>query len=137
MMRLVAALVVMVGVAAFVAPRRDSTLLGVTAEGYAKVMVVDDLRAQSRGGRGVHLLPPRLKAGELVGLLDLLRDEGAVGLTQSGDAVRFDVPGQGNGGRAAKPMLLPLRGRKLAAVARSPIRRPTQPVGDTQMSLHI
>ncbi len=124
-------------VTAFVAPRRDATLLGVTAEGYAKVMDVDDLRAQSRGGRGVHLLPPRLNAGELVGLLDLLHDEGAVGVTQSGDAVAIEVPGVGNGGQPKKPVVLPLRGRKLTAVARSPIRRQARGAGDTQMSLHI
>jgi DNA gyrase subunit A len=124
-------------VTAFVAPRRDATLLGVTSEGYAKVMAVDDLRAQSRGGRGVHLLPPRLKAGELVGFLDLLHDEGAVAVTQSGDAVRIEMPGVGNGSQPTKPVVLPLRGRKLTAVARSPIRRQTQRVGDAQMSLHI
>ncbi len=124
-------------VTAFVAPRRDATLLGVTSEGYAKVMGVDDLRAQSRGGRGVHLLPPRLEAGELVGFLDLLNDEGAVVVTQSGDAVRIEVPGAGNGGRAAKPVVLPLRGRKLTAIARSPIRSHAPRSGDAQMSLHI
>ncbi|MGD2216088.1 MAG: DNA gyrase subunit A [Gemmatimonadales bacterium] len=122
---------------AFVAPRRDATLLGVTTEGYVKVMGVDDLRAQSRGGRGVHLLPPRLEAGELVGFLDLLTDEGAVVVTQSGDAVAIEVPGVGNGGRSAKPVVLPLRGRKLSAIARSPIRRQARRAGDPQMSLHI
>jgi len=124
-------------VTAFVAPRRDATLLSVTTEGYAKVMQVDDLRAQSRGGRGVHLLPPRLKAGELVGLIDLLKDEGVVAVTQSGDALAIEVPGMGNGDRPKKPVVLPLRGRKLTAIARSPIRRQAQRTGDPQMSLHI
>ncbi|UCC71080.1 MAG: DNA gyrase subunit A [Gemmatimonadota bacterium] len=124
-------------VTAFVTPRRDSILLGITADGYAKAMGVDDLRAQSRGGKGVHLLPPRLKAGDLVGFLDLLPHEGAVALTQSGDAVRLGAPGAGNGGRANKPIVLPLRGRKLTAIARSPIQRQAKRAGDTQMSLQI
>ncbi len=122
-------------VTAFVAPRRAATLLGVTADGYAKTMNLDDLRSQSRGGKGVRLLPPRLKAGELVGLLDLLPEEGAVVLTQSGDAVRLD--GHGNGDRAGKPVMLSLHGRKLAAVARAPFRRPATRAGEAQMRLHI
>jgi DNA gyrase subunit A len=124
-------------VTAFLAPRRDATLLGVTSEGYVKVIEVNGLRAQSRGGRGIRLLPPRLGAGDLVGFLDLLTEEGAVVVTQSGDTVRFDVPGAGNGGRAVKPFVLPLHGRKPIALARSPIRRQPQRAGDAQMSLRI
>jgi DNA gyrase subunit A len=124
-------------VTAFVAPHRDATLLGVTSEGYAKLISVDDLRAQSRGGRGVHLLPPRLKAGDLVGFLDLLQDEGVVVVTQSGEVVQIDVAGKGNGGRAAKHVVLPVHGRKLTAIARSPIRRGAPRAGEAQMSLHI
>jgi len=60
-----------------------------------------------------------------------------VAVTQSGDALAIEVPGMGNGDRPKKPVVLPLRGRKLTAIARSPIRRQAQRTGDPQMSLHI
>jgi len=124
-------------VTALAVPRRDATLLGVTVEGYAKTVAVDDLRTQARGGKGMQLLPARFKAGDLVGFLDLLPDEGVVALTQSGDALRLDAPEQGNGGRSGKPVRLPLRGRKLAGLARTAIRRSAPQAGEAQMSLHI
>jgi DNA gyrase subunit A len=124
-------------VTAFVAPRRDATLLGATAKGYAKIVGIDDLRMQARGGKGVNLIAPRLKAGNLVGFLDLLPDEGAIALTRSGDAVRLSNPGQENGDRNGVPLMLPLRGRELASIARAPIQRSAARTGEAQMSLHI
>jgi len=124
-------------VTALAAPRRHAMLLGITVDGYARTVALDDLRTQARGGKGIQLLPTRLKTGDLVGLLDLLPDEGVVALTQSGDAVRLDAPGQGNGGRSDKPVQLPLRGLKLAGLARAAIRRSAARAEQVQMSLRI
>jgi DNA gyrase subunit A len=92
-------------VAAFVVPRRNALLLGVTSEGYARVFELDELRVQSRGGKGVRLLPSRLEAGDVIGFLDLLPDDDVVAITQSGDIVGVDpasesqAPGHAAAGR--------------------------------------
>jgi DNA gyrase subunit A len=124
-------------VVAIVAPRRSAALLAASVEGHALIVGHDEPHARSRGGKGVHLFPGRLEAGELVGLLDLLPDEAAVAVTQSGDVLGVDHKGQGNGGRPKRPFLLPLRGRKLAALARAPIWRGDPAAALAQMSLQI
>jgi DNA gyrase subunit A len=125
-------------VVALVVPRRNSTLLGVTAEGYAKTLGIDELRVQSRGGKGIRLLPGRLKAGDVVGFLDLLPDDSVVALTQSGEVVGVDLQGrEGNGRRPKSPVALPLRGRKLSGIARAPLKRTAPAPGAVQMSLQI
>ncbi|UCF19672.1 MAG: DNA gyrase subunit A [Gemmatimonadota bacterium] len=123
-----------------VVPRRNATLLGISAEGYARTLASDELRLQSRGGKGVSFLPARLKAGHLVGLLDVLPGDNIVALTQSGDVVPVDIQhhdGGENGRPARKPVLLPLRGRKLTSIARASIRRKAAGAGGVQMSLQI
>jgi DNA gyrase subunit A len=127
-------------VVAFAVPRRDARLLGITSEGYAKTLSLDSLRVQSRGGKGVRLLPGRLEAGDVVGLVDLLPGESVAVVTQSGDILRIDAPGhdQNDNGRVTKkPILLPLSGRKLSAVSRAAIRRSGARSGASQMSLQI
>lgn len=124
-------------VAAFVAPRHGATLLGVTAEGFARTVNVDELRVQSRGGKGVQLLSSRLKAGDVVGLLDLLPAEGAVALTEPGEAIHLSVAEDGDVGHNGKPQQLPLRGAKLVGIARAAIRRSAPRPGARQMSLQI
>jgi DNA gyrase subunit A len=125
-------------VVTLVVPRQGAMLLGVTAEGYARLLELDELRVQSRGGKGVRLLPGRLKAGDVVGLLDLLPEDTVVALTQSGDVMGLDLlDREGNGRRPRKPAMLPLRGRKLAGVARAPFRRTGPTPGIVQMSLQI
>jgi DNA gyrase subunit A len=124
-------------VIAFVVPRRNARLLGVTSHGYARALGLDQLRTQARGGKGVRLLPGRLQAGDVVGFLDLLPGDTVVALTRSGDTVVVDYSEGDNGRRASKPVLLPLGGRKLAGLVRAAIRRPAPQGGETQMSLHI
>jgi DNA gyrase subunit A len=121
---------------ALVVPRDGSTILGATVEGYAKLLSHDEPRIQSRGGKGVRLLPSRIESGDVVGMLDLLPDETVVAITESGDIVAIDDAG-GNGGRPGKPIQLPLRGRKLSGIARAPIWRTAAASGITQMSLQI
>ncbi len=127
-------------VVSLVVPRRNATLLGVTVEGFARALALQELRAQSRGGKGVRLLPGRLKAGPLVGFIDLLPDDSIVAVTQSGDNVNIDLQGgteDTNGRRPRKPARLPLGGRKLTGIARAPIRRAAPAPGSAQMSLQI
>jgi DNA gyrase subunit A len=122
-------------VAASAVPRSGTTVLSATVEGYARVLGSEEPRLQSRGGKGVQLLPSKIKAGDVVGLLDLLPDETVLAITQSGDTVPIDHRG-GNGGRPGKPVQLPLRGRKLSGIARAPIWRAAAS-GIAQMSLQI
>jgi DNA gyrase subunit A len=125
-------------VVAFVVPRKGGLLLGVTVEGYARSLNVDDLRVQSRGGKGVRLLPSRLAAGDVVGFLDLLPGDTVVAITRSGEAVTIDHDQGGNGARTRRPVALPLGGRKLSAVVRATIRRSgILQAGGAQMSLRI
>jgi DNA gyrase subunit A len=127
-------------VVGFVVPRRDAQLLGITSDGYARMLPVEDLRLQSRGGKGIRLFPSRLEPGEVVGLLDLLPGDSVVAVTESGDLVRVDAPGtdpSDNGRRLTKPMRLALGGRKLSAVSRAAIRRSTPRPGAAQMTLSI
>ena len=124
-------------VVAFVVPRRNARLLGVTSEGYARIMEVEDLRVQARGGKGVRLLPGRLKAGDIIGFLDLLPDDSVIAVTQTGDTVSIDHSEGGNGRRIGKPVMLPLGGRRLSAISRAAIRRSAGQPTEAQMSLHI
>ncbi len=124
-------------VTAFVAPRRDARLLGATSEGYARVLGLDDLRVQARGGKGIHFLPTRLKAGTIIGFLDLLPDDTVMAITQSGDTVVIDHGEGGNGRTTGKPVMLPLGGRRLTAIARAAIRRSARRPGEAQMTLQI
>ncbi len=127
-------------VVGFVVPRRETQLLGMTSEGYARTLPVEDLRLQSRGGKGVRLFSSRLKTGEVIGLVDVLPGDSVVAITQSGDLVRVDAPGADpadNGRRQTKPMAIPLGGRKLSAVSRAAIRRSAPRQGASQMSLRI
>ncbi len=123
-------------VAAFVVPRRDAQLLGVTEEGLARSFGIDELRVQSRGGKGVHFVPPRLQAGRLVGFIDLLPGDTVVAITLSGDVVGLEPAYAEDGGRAGKPLKLPIGTRKLAGVVRAAIRRAPR-AGEPQMSLRI
>jgi len=124
-------------VSALVVPRRTARLLGVTSEGYARVLGLDDLRVQARGGKGVRLLPGRLKAGHVIGFLDLLPDDTVMAITQSGDTVAIDHSEGGNGRSPGRPIVLPLGGRKLTAITRAAIRRSGNRPGELQMSLQI
>jgi DNA gyrase subunit A len=127
-------------VASFVIPRRNALLLAVTSEGYARVFELDELRVQSRGGKGVRLLPSRLEAGDVIGFLDLLPDDTVVAITQSGDIVGVDPAAEtqrGNGQRIKRPVMLALGGRKVSGIARAAIRRSTSRPAAAQMSLRI
>jgi DNA gyrase subunit A len=126
-------------VAAFVVPRRNAVLLGVNEAGYARTLGLDALRAQSRGGRGLRLLPGRIKAGDVVGFIDLLPDDIVVAVTQSGDIINIDTQASRdeNGRQLRRMRSLPLRGRTLAGIARAVIRRATPASGAVQMSLQI
>lgn len=124
-------------VVAFVVPRRDALLLGVTSEGYERTMEVGELRVQARGGKGVRLFPERLKAGKVIGFLDLLPGDMVVAFTASGDAVTIDHGEGGNGRAGGKPAMLLPGGRKLSAIARAAIRRSASRSGEAQTSLRI
>ncbi len=125
-------------VVAFVVPRRNADLFAVSAEGYTRSIGLDELRVQSRGGKGVRLFPARIPAGPLVGLLDVLPDDALLALTESGELLSVEPGrGEGNGRLARGPQTLPLRGRKLAAVTRAAIRRSPARAGEVQMTLHI
>lgn len=125
-------------VVAFLVPRREATLLGASAEGYARLLDAEELRVQSRGGKGLKLMPGIKNTGDVIGLLDVLPDDTVLALTESGDVVGIDPDNPaGNTSAARKPVMLPLKGRKLVGIRRATIRRSTPRTGEVQMNLSI
>ncbi len=123
-------------------------------------MRTDGLRVQSRGGKGVRLLPARARAGDLIGLLDVLPDDTVIALTESGAVIPLGYGGprterpeahatrEGPAPRQAESRtrkrpsfkrgsMLELGSRKVVAVDRAPIWRGAPETGETQMSLQI
>ncbi len=147
-------------VVALAAAGRDARLLAVTAHGFAKRMRTDGLRVQSRGGKGVRLLPAPARTGDLIGLLDVLPDDTVIALTESGAVIPLGyegsrterpeahathegpAPRQAEGRTRKRPSfdrgsMLELGSGKVVAVDRAPIWRGAPETGETQMSLQI
>ena len=118
-------------VVAFSIPRRNTRLLAVSAFGHIAIGGTEGLRLQSRGGKGRTIVPKRLKAGEVIGLLDVAPGESVVALTESGDVLPLELASEG------RPQPLKLRGQVLTAVERAPIRPSSSQGSEAQMSLQI
>ena len=124
-------------VVASVVPRRNATLIGVTNTGLARVLGSEDLRVQSRGGKGMRLLSEHLTVGDVIAFLDLLPDDTLVALTAPGDVVPIENPARDAEHIPKKPVTLPLGGRTVTGLARAPLRRTAWTSGEVQMKLQI
>ncbi|MGB5304415.1 MAG: DNA gyrase C-terminal beta-propeller domain-containing protein, partial [Gemmatimonadota bacterium] len=92
------------GLVAALAPRRDSELLVVGADGFGKRVPFTELKRQGRAGKGMALLPDTDRAGLLVGVLAV--HPGDLGMCElaSGEVVPISVES------------LPIKPRRGAAV---------------------
>jgi len=79
------------GLVAALAPRRDSELLVIGANGFGKRVPFTDLKRQGRAGKGMTLLPDTDRAGDLVGVLPV--HPGELGMCEmvSGEVVPVEV----------------------------------------------
>ncbi|MCZ6695163.1 MAG: DNA gyrase subunit A, partial [Acidobacteria bacterium] len=69
----------------------ESTILSVTANGYAKRTEVPDYRMQGRGGSGIINLKVTEKTGTVVQVLEVSRDDQVMLITAYGKIIRTDV----------------------------------------------
>ena len=68
--------------------KTGSTLLTVTAKGYAKRSDFGDYRTQSRGGKGIINVKMTDRNGHVVGVLDVQKDDEIMAVTKTGMVVR-------------------------------------------------
>jgi DNA gyrase subunit A len=66
----------------------DMTLLTVTEKGYGKRTNVDAYRLQSRGGKGVFTIKVTPKNGNVVGVLQVTKDDEIIIIASSGKTIR-------------------------------------------------
>jgi DNA gyrase subunit A len=69
----------------------DSTVLSVTANGYAKRTEVGEYRLQGRGGSGIINLKVTEKTGPVVQVMEVSRDDQVMLITAFGKIIRTDV----------------------------------------------
>ena len=69
----------------------ESTILSVTAHGYAKRTEVPEYRLQGRGGSGIINLKVTEKTGPVVQVLEVSRDDQVMLITAYGKIIRTDV----------------------------------------------
>ena len=101
--------------------RRDSAVLTMSEEGWAKRTPLSDFPLQKRGGLGTMAIPPGASGGGLVGALEIVgRDEITI-VTASGGVSHIDVesvPEQGRRTRGTQISQIPT-GDRVVEVARS------------------
>ena len=68
--------------------KTGSTLLTVTALGFAKRSLFDDYRIQSRGGKGIINMKITPKNGQVMGVLAVMPDDEIMAVTKQGMIVR-------------------------------------------------
>jgi DNA gyrase subunit A len=73
------------------APRRDAELLIATTRGYGKRVPFTEMKLQGRAGKGIGILPERDKAGQLIGVLEVLSDDRVMWETEGGALVETGV----------------------------------------------
>ena len=101
--------------------RRDSAVLTMSEEGWAKRIPLSDFPLQKRGGLGTMAIPPGATGGGLVGALEVVgRDEITI-VTASGGVTHIEVesvPEQGRRTRGTRIAQIPT-GDRVVEVARS------------------
>jgi DNA gyrase subunit A len=84
----------------------EGELLTVTERGFGKRTQVDEYRVQGRGGLGIINLKVSSKTGEVVGVKQVLPEEGLMLITQDGMIIRFPVDGVRVVGRSTQGVKL-------------------------------
>jgi len=98
----------------------EATVLAISENGYGKRSLVEDYRAQSRGGKGVITLKVTGKTGELIALKEVSDKDDLMVITESGKVIRMncgDIRTMGRNTQGVRIMRLDTEG-KIAAITR-------------------
>jgi DNA gyrase subunit A len=107
-------------VVGMVVVKRDASLLVVTEHALGKLTNVDEYRVQGRGGKGILTVRRTDRTGDVVGLLEVLPDDGLMLITRGGQSLRCAVADIRETGRVAQGVKLKdlELGDVVAAIAR-------------------
>jgi DNA gyrase subunit A len=107
-------------VVGMVVVKREAALLVVTELALGKLTSIDDYRVQGRGGKGILTVKRTEKTGDVVGLLEVLPDDGLMLITRGGQSLRCAVKDIRTTGRVAQGVRLKdlELGDVVAAIAR-------------------
>ena len=107
-------------VVGMVVVKREASLLVVTELALGKLTNIDEYRVQGRGGKGILTVKRTERTGDVVGLLEVLPDDGMMLITRSGQSLRCAVKDIRATGRVAQGVKLKdlEMGDVVAAIAR-------------------
>jgi DNA gyrase subunit A len=107
-------------VVGMVVVKREAALLVVTELAMGKLTNVDEYRVQGRGGKGILTVKRTEKTGDVVGLLEVLPEDGLMLITRGGQSLRCSVGDIRETGRVAQGVRLKNLdlGDVVAAIAR-------------------
>lgn len=107
-------------VVGMVVNKRNASLLVVTELALGKLTNVDEYRVQGRGGKGILTVKRTEKTGDVVGLLEVLPEDGLMLITRGGQSLRCAVKDIRETGRVAQGVRLKdlEMGDLVAAIAR-------------------
>ncbi len=100
--------------------KREASLLVVTELALGKLTNIDEYRVQGRGGKGILTVRRTERTGDVVGLLEVLPDDGMMLITRGGQSLRCAVKDIRETGRVAQGVKLKdlEMGDVVAAIAR-------------------
>ncbi len=107
-------------VVGMVVNKRNASLLVVTELALGKLTSIEEYRVQGRGGKGILTVKRTEKTGDVVGLLEVLPEDGLMLITRGGQSLRCAVNQIRETGRVAQGVKLKdlEMGDVVAAVAR-------------------
>jgi DNA gyrase subunit A len=107
-------------VVGMVVNKRNASLLVVTELALGKLTNIDEYRVQGRGGKGILTVKRTERTGDVVGLLEVLPEDGLMLITRGGQSLRCAVKDIRETGRVAQGVRLKdlEMGDVVAAVAR-------------------
>ncbi len=107
-------------VVGMVVVKREASLLVVTERARGKLTNIDEYRVQGRGGKGILTLKRTEETGDVVGLLEVLPEDGLMLITRNGQSLRCAVKDIRVTGRVAQGVKLKKLdlGDLVAAIAR-------------------
>ena len=107
-------------VVGMVVVKREASLLVVTELALGKLTNIDEYRVQGRGGKGILTVKRTERTGDVVGLLEVLPEDGLMLITRSGQSLRCAVKDIRETGRVAQGVKLKNLelGDVVAAIAR-------------------
>ena len=107
-------------VVGMVVVKRDASLLVVTELALGKLTNIEEYRVQGRGGKGILTVKRTEKTGDVVGLLEVLPEDGLMLITRGGQSLRCAVKDIRETGRVAQGVRLKNLdlGDVVAAIAR-------------------